>query len=177
MTLLRPATPEDAAGIAHVRLSGWRAAYRGLVADSVLDSLDEATDAERWAARIGADPEICTLVADLDPAVGGFCTYGPDRDEPVDGRAEIYAVYVLPAAWGTGLGRHLIETVTGELAGRGITEVRLWALAGNHMAHGFYQHLGFRLDGGERDLEGLPAPDGHDVREVRYRLEVARARG
>jgi GNAT superfamily N-acetyltransferase len=177
MTRLRHATSEDAAAIAHIRISGWRQAYPGLVAGSVLDTLDEAADTQRWAARLGADPAVTTMVAELDETVRGFCTYGPDRDEPAEGRAEIYGLYVLPAVWGSGLGRRLVEAVTTELAEQGNAEVRLWALAGNHMAHGFYLHVGFRLDGGERPLQGLPAPDGHDVQEVRYRLEVGRAGG
>jgi GNAT superfamily N-acetyltransferase len=177
MTLLRQATPQDAAAIAHIRISGWRTAYPEIVAGSVLESLDEAADTERWATRLGADPAVKTMVAEVGETVRGFCTYGPDRDEPADGRAEIYGLYVQPAAWGSGLGRRLVAAVTAELADQGNTEVRLWALTGNHRAHGFYLHVGFQLDGGERALEGLPGPDGRDVQEVRYRLEVGRAGG
>jgi hypothetical protein len=43
---LRRATPEDAAALAAVEVSCWRAAYRGLIPDAYLDGLSEAKKAE-----------------------------------------------------------------------------------------------------------------------------------
>ncbi|MEU6929538.1 hypothetical protein AB0A05_10295 [Streptomyces sp. NPDC046374] len=44
---IREAAPSDAAAVAAVHIRSWRAAYRGLVPDAYLDSLDvgERTDA------------------------------------------------------------------------------------------------------------------------------------
>ena len=104
---VRTATPDDARGIARVRIAGWRAAYPGLVSAEVLAGLDEDADTARFAERIGTEPEIRTLVAGRD-AIEGFCTYGPDRDDPTPGLAEIYAIYVDPAAWDAGIGTALM---------------------------------------------------------------------
>ncbi len=40
MTTIRRAVPDDARSIAEVHVETWRAAYRGMVSDSVLDALD-----------------------------------------------------------------------------------------------------------------------------------------
>jgi hypothetical protein len=45
---VRRATAEDAPALAAVELTGWRAAYRGLMPDAFLDGLSEAAKAADW---------------------------------------------------------------------------------------------------------------------------------
>lgn len=53
---VRPARPDDAAGIARIQLSTWRTAYRRLLPRHVLDELDEGWMGGRWAESIGEPP-------------------------------------------------------------------------------------------------------------------------
>lgn len=53
---VRPARPEDAAGIARIQLSTWRTAYRRLLPRHVLDELDEEWMGRQWAEAIGEPP-------------------------------------------------------------------------------------------------------------------------
>ena len=46
--MIRPATVDDAAAVAHVHVSSWRSTYRGLMPDAVLDSLSVERRAEFW---------------------------------------------------------------------------------------------------------------------------------
>ncbi|HTY73481.1 MAG TPA: GNAT family N-acetyltransferase [Actinomycetes bacterium] len=176
MTHVRAATVSDAAAVARIRISSWRGAYRGLLADSVLDAMDEAADTERWLARLAEHGDTHTLVSAADGSLTGFCAYGPDRDDDGESRAEIYAVYVLPHRWGLGDGSALLAVAAADLEARGVTEVRLWALVGNDRADTFYRRRGFAPDGAERVLDGLPTVHGEDALEVRYRCPVGRAR-
>jgi ribosomal protein S18 acetylase RimI-like enzyme len=165
---LREATREDAAGIARVRGEGWRTAYAGIIAAEILDAIDESADTARFAGRIGTEPDVHLLVAELDGEVVGFCTYGPDRDEPSSGRGEIYALYVSPGVWRSGAGTILIQAAVSDCRDRGITEIRLWTLTDNSQARDFYARRGFLADGTERGVPGLLGTDGQDAREVRY---------
>lgn len=141
---VRTAGPQDALAVETVRLTTWRVAYRGLVPQDFLDSLEPR---ERPAI-----PGVTTLLAS-DPDPVAMAAYGPSRDDDLDG-LELYALYVLPERWGTGLGHHLLE-----LAG----DVRsLWVLEDNDRARGFYAAHGFRPDGSAKVLD-LGAP----VTEVR----------
>ncbi len=163
---VRTATPDDARGIARVRIAGWRAAYPGLVSAEILAGLDEDADTARFEARIGTEAEVRLLVAGRGARVEGFCTYGPDRDDVVPGLTEIYAIYVDPSAWGAGIGTALMTSTLTDLTDRGSHEVRVWALGGNARAAAFYVARGFqRLEGG-RAVEGLLGPDGIDVPEL-----------
>ena len=168
---VRAATAADASALGRIRVDAWRLAYPGVVAREVLDGLDADAEATRFAARMDTDPDVrVTVVVDPDDVVAGYCIYGPDRDEPQPGRAEVYAIYVDPTHWRTGAGGLLLAATVTELAAAGGREVRLWTLTGNHEARTFYERQGWRHDGTERGLETLPAPDGSAVREVRYVL-------
>ena len=48
MIVIRPATVEDAAGIAEVQVATWRTAFRGVVADRALERLSVEQRTERW---------------------------------------------------------------------------------------------------------------------------------
>jgi hypothetical protein len=85
--VIRPARPGDAEAIAHVHVETWQAAYRGLVPDEHLDSLDVDARAERWLRLLSEDepgPSVGVvdrpvLVAVIDAVVVGFATGGPEQ--------------------------------------------------------------------------------------------------
>ncbi|MFN2539049.1 MAG: N-acetyltransferase family protein [Mycobacteriales bacterium] len=147
---VRSATVEDALAVETVRIRGWQAAYRGIVPDSFLDSL--VIDTQRRARLMGS-ADVTTLVAGDDEVVG-MAVYGPARDD--DGVVELYALYVDPSAWRTGVGAALLA------ACEGVTV--LWVLADNERAQAFYKRYGFAVDGASRVLD-LDGP----VTEIRMR--------
>src|SRR5512142_1389502 len=63
MATIRPATPEDAEGIARVHIETWRTTYRGLMPDSVLDNLSIEKQADRWDASL-SNQRTSTVVAE-----------------------------------------------------------------------------------------------------------------
>ncbi|HEY6055903.1 MAG TPA: GNAT family N-acetyltransferase [Gaiellaceae bacterium] len=93
----------------------------------------------------------------------GFASVGPSRDE--QGVGELYAIYVLPERWGSGLARELLAAAEAELRGLGYAEATLWVLEANPRARGFYESCGWALDGAAKTDVHL----GVDVAELRYR--------
>ncbi len=49
---VRFATRADARAVAHIQIEGWRAAYRGLVPDAILDGFELEPRTSRWADLI-----------------------------------------------------------------------------------------------------------------------------
>lgn len=159
---VRLARPEDANAIAAVRLAGWRGAYGPLLPVDAFDGVDFARWAERTRALIVARRSKMRI-AERCGAVQGFCVFGRCRDEDLVGVSELYALYVIPEAWSTGLGRELMTVALGELD----RSVVLWVLRDNPRARRFYEIAGFRPDGAEKTADVL----GFDLPEVRYRLD------
>jgi ribosomal protein S18 acetylase RimI-like enzyme len=170
--LIRRASPADAAAIARVEVDSWRAAYLGLVPASVLNGLSVTAISARWQRVLSAGPATgarAWLLLSGD-AVLGFTSAGPTRDAEDAQRAvgEVYTLYLLPSAWGRGLGAALLETAQSYLARRGRETVTLWVLEGNTRGRRFYELSGFTRDGARRATRA----GATRLPEVRYRRSL-----
>jgi len=154
--VIRPGTAADAEGVARVHVETWQAAYAHALPSEQLEalSLKEAVERHRrWP------PE---LVAEQDGEIVGFVSVGASRDPGTDG--ELFAIYVHPEHWGTGVGRALLDAGEGELRRLGHNEAILWVLEDNPRARRFYEIAGWSADGAAREIHIF----GFDVDEVRY---------
>lgn len=139
MIRIRPERPEDAWAAANVHVAAWRVAYAEIIPEEVLDALDPGEMAERRKDRPGQ-----CLVAEKDGAVVGFISFGPGREDPH--LSEVYAIYVHPDHWGTGVADALMSHAAGLMH----NDICLWVLAGNQRAQRFYERYGLRRDGQAR---------------------------
>jgi GNAT superfamily N-acetyltransferase len=109
----------------------------------------------------------------------GFAAFGPERGEddrpgqplaepPEQDRAELYALYVLPRHWSSGVGRALVSRVLALAAEAGYADVSLWVLEGNAPGRQFYEQAGFAGTGESAALGRLGGVSG-----LRYRRLVS----
>jgi GNAT superfamily N-acetyltransferase len=90
-----------------------------------------------------------------DPAVHVDVTGPPDRLEVYLAHDDVRLRHlgVRPELWGRGLAR---QAVARAISHGGVR--RLWVLAENHRARGFYEHLGWRATGVAQQAEWPPYP-------------------
>jgi GNAT superfamily N-acetyltransferase len=162
---VRRALRGDAAAIADVHVRTWQTAYEHVFGPERLAGIDVSRRASGWARGL-ADGEIA-FVAEEDGRLVGFASVGPARD--LEGLGELYAIYVLPEAWGTGAGPGLMRAAVGELRAAGYADAVLWVLEDNPRARRFYEREGWEHDGSVKEDEFL----GLRVPEVRYRIRLA----
>lgn len=173
MTRIRVAETHDAEAIGRIQVAAWRQAYAHFLPADFLAGLDETARAAQWRTRIGqaAHADAPTFVAlDETDAVRGFAHTGLVRDDDLspEGRAEVYTVYVDPAAWRQGIGSALMATVDDFWASTDVLELVLWVFEENAEGRAFYERLGWHPDGARQvdDFGGV-----HPV-EVRYRTSI-----
>ena len=162
--LLRHAVPGDKTAVAAVHVRSWQVAYRGLLPEQYLDGLRPEERAARYTFADPGPGRPLTVVAVEQGVICGFATFGPSRDLDRQNAGEIYAIYVEPASWGTGIGRELMGDARGRLGQQGLEDGHLWVLVGNERAERFYRIDGWRSDGSRRTEE----VHGIEVDEVRY---------
>ena len=156
---VRPATLEDAEAIERIRVETWRATYQGLLPDGLIDGLRENPDGRR--ERLRAQPaDQFSFVAEDAGQVVAFAVGGRERSGDPAHRGEVYAIYVLPAHQGKGLGRALIRQSAHELATRGLDSLLIWVLRENTIGRRFYERLGGRAIR-EKPLEEFPGAADH----------------
>ncbi|MCU1592735.1 MAG: N-acetyltransferase [Frankiales bacterium] len=139
---IRTARPADALAVESIRIGTWRTAYRGIVPDDVLDAL---TVEEGRRAELLADPSSTTLLAERAGMAIGMAVCGPARDDDRAGTHELYALYVVPQAWGAGVGSALLARCPDASS--------LWVLEQNTRARDFYVRHGFTPDGESKVLD------------------------
>lgn len=144
---VRPAELADAPEIATVQTQSWQSSYRGILPDSILDTMDPA---RRIGTRreILADSGALNLVA-YDTTHGdivGFANAGPSRRQG-QLAGELYEIYILDRAKRYGLGRELFDVVTDWCRSRHMATMIVWVLEGNVHARRFYEAMGGQVSG------------------------------
>jgi ribosomal protein S18 acetylase RimI-like enzyme len=139
--MIRAAVTDDAPAIARVHVASWRSTYRTLLPGDFLDSLNEASYADRWTRVIG-DRASRVFVVEDDGALVGFASGGRERAGESVFSGELYAIYVLDAFQRRGHGRELLRAVVGGLSELGLEDMIIWVLRDNLQARLFYERIG-----------------------------------
>ena len=155
--------PEDAAAIAEVHVRTWQQAYEHAFGADRLASLDVAARERQWERWLAAGESV--FVAEDGDRVCAFAWVGPNREAEAEG--ELYAIYALPDAWGSGAGPAVHAAAVEALREAGFRTAVLWVLEDNPRARRFYEREGWVVDG-RRTGEHL----GVETAEVRYRLAL-----
>ena len=164
---IRPAEPDDAAGIARVCSEGWRDTYADLYAPEQIESvISEYYAPERIAAEIAAPQGWHGWIVALDDEalVGAG---GGGMIEP--GVGEVFVLYLDPARRGEGIGTLLLEAITEQQRADGAREQWVSVEPENMKGLPFYEARGFRLRG-ERPAWGSPPEEGRVSLRLRRRL-------
>jgi ribosomal protein S18 acetylase RimI-like enzyme len=161
---IRRARLEDAAAIAAVHVRTWQSAYEHVFGAERLAGLDLAAR-EGLARQFATDPESDAFVVEDEGRIVGFVATGPPEEEGEE--RELYAIYVLPEAWGTEAGTGLMRAAVEAMRARHAADAILWVLDDNPRARRFYEREGWYADGSaESEYLGLTVP------LVRYRLTL-----
>jgi GNAT superfamily N-acetyltransferase len=131
----RQATTGDIAQLATIHAQAWRETYPGLLPDSEIErmtSFDRLTAV--WTAILSRPDARTVILPDA-----GFATMGLQRDQALCDAGypeELWAIYLLQSAQGTGFGRALLASVAGNTAFTALV------VEGNSRASRFYEQSG-----------------------------------
>jgi ribosomal protein S18 acetylase RimI-like enzyme len=161
--VIRPAQLEDAEALARVHVRTWQAAYRHIFPPERLDALEAERRIDGWRRMLVSD--MATFLDEVEGVVRGFVGVG--ASEAHAGIGELFMIYVLPEAWGTGLADDLIERGERELRARGFAEAVLSVLADNPRAERFYERHGWhRTDLYEGEFLGQTVELAHHRKQL-----------
>ena len=158
------ASLEDLRHVAAVHVASWQGAYRSILPTEYLANLSVEEREATWR-QVLAEGRSELFVATDGTGVVGFVSFGRCRDDaaPLD-RGEVWAIYVVPSAWSTGVGQSLWRAASERLWTLGFRSVSLWVIDGNERARRFYSAAGFNVEAeSEKEFE----LGGAKLREVR----------
>ena len=141
--VVRRAVARDAVGVEAVHWASRAAAYQHIVGWPPARPT-RAERVETWSYWL-TDPEVTSIVAEVDDVIVGICTIRPSTDDDADPAvtAAMPTLYVHPSVWHKGHGRALCREAVRRAAARGFTVLTLWSIEKNTRAHHFYTAFGF----------------------------------
>lgn len=146
---IREAEIDDAPAIAKVSYLTWLHAYRGILPDTELDTLNLESVTNKWVQILSlAIPRASTFVSINNESIIAYSRFYPsvDSDDDPDNVATIGSIYVHPDFQHQGVGRELMEEILEVIKDQGFTEATLHVLAPNERARKFYEFLNWELD-------------------------------
>jgi len=156
---IREARLADASAIARVHIDAWHETYQGIIPDSYLAQLSYAKRTEQWEQTL-VDQRVYVAVSGEE--IVGFAQGGPSRTDAREG--ELYAIYVLRASQGQGLGKALFQRITDDLAEYETMQV---SVLRDNPACQFYERFG-----GQVIEESMIERGGVELVQRVYRMPV-----
>ena len=159
--MVRHPTADDIPQMARVHVRSWLDAYSGLLPHETIAGMTEDRRRLMWQRVIERDPTTAWVAED---AVGivGLASIGPAQ-EP-DGWGQLYNIYVVGRAWGSGAGTALWDAAQQGLTDKGFAKRQLYVLDTDERARRFYERKGWIHDG----TVIMDDTFGEPIREVRY---------
>ena len=105
-TLIREMTTEDIEQVRQVYILGWQNAFRGIVQQPYLDTMN----LDDWAPPLNG-----AYVLTDEKNILGTSSIAPARDSSFDGWGEIISIFILPHLIGQGYGHQLFTFVKDKL--------------------------------------------------------------
>lgn len=157
---VRPAQVSDADEIGRIQNDTWQQAYRKVLPEQILVSVDAERFAASWRTAIGQPPSPAyqVLVALEGPATVGFAAFGPDADrqseDPAPETTAAIAAMLVEPRWGRrGHGSRLLAAVADLARSDGINRLVAWVPAADTASLEFYRSAGWEADGLQRSLD------------------------
>jgi RimJ/RimL family protein N-acetyltransferase len=164
--LIREMKIEDIPDITALHILSWQSAYRGIVPDHFLNSLDIEERIERNKQYFYTNDGITIycIMAKEGPMIGELAI-GKSRDNDIPQAGEIIGIYLLPEYWGMGCGKKAMDFAVSTLRELGFSTILLWVFEDNIRAREFYEKYGFRIEGKKEEVTF-----GKQLTEIRYIL-------
>ena len=133
--IIRKATSDDARQIAEIIVEDWKKAYKGIIDDDYLDSLNVEERYQRELQRY----QIYNVAAVENDVLG--LTWNEMTDTN-DSDCEIIALYVRYTQRNGGIGKILFQNSVDFFRASGKKKMIVWCLKENYAARKFYEKMG-----------------------------------
>ena len=146
---VREATVDDIEAFETVRVTTWKACFRGIVSDAFLDGLTVTPSRSQRCRNLIKDVgRSAVFVACAGDEIIGMGMAEQASDAHLESDvADVRALYVLPGWQGRGVGRALLDSLTTALSVRGYRSAVLWTLRDLPPTRRFYESNGWAFDG------------------------------
>ena len=135
--VIRNAEKDDVRQIAEILVEDWQKAYRGIMDDAFLDSMN----ADRRCEIEGKRYQKYVVAADGNEILG-YAWLEMSAEEPAD--CEVIALYIRYSKRNSGIGKRLMQYAFNHFKAAGKKKMIVWCLKENDASRKFYEKMGGR---------------------------------
>jgi len=148
MAVIRKVQPGDEKDLAFIQTESWKAAFKGIIPDDLLEKCTDRTRAENMYRGL-LEEHIGNgyLLFDDEGRPHCIAWWDKARDEKMIGYAELICIHSLPGNWRKGYGSMMMNGVLTDVKNAGYDRILLWVFDKNERAIGFYNAHGFARGG------------------------------
>ncbi|MBL8931045.1 MAG: GNAT family N-acetyltransferase [Kineosporiaceae bacterium] len=143
---VRPLAEDDWQNYRSIRLAALEDSPDAFVATH---DEEEAFEEDSWRARMTRSER---LLAEVDGVAVGVASLGEDEEDT--GTAQLFGLWVTPAARGTGVATALVQAGADAALASGRTQLSYWVSTDNARAVAFASGFGFRPGNRRRPMHG-----------------------
>lgn len=140
--IIRNVKEEDIPSIVDIKINGWKTAYKGIIDDDFLNSMNREEKIEKQRKNYKQNGFI---VAECNKEVVGFCRYIDNNSytpNMLEIDCEIVALYVKSDLKYNGIGTKLVQFVINEFKNKNKKKMIIWCLKDNEPSRKFYTKMG-----------------------------------
>ncbi len=143
--IIRNSKEEDIPNVVDIQIRGWQTAYRGIIDNHYLNTMDREKIIEK---RKKSYQKNSFIVAELNKEIVGYCWYVDNNSftpniKEID--CEITALYVKPDLKYNGIGTKLFQFVVNDFKNKNKTKMIVWCLKENEPSKKFYTKMGGQI--------------------------------
>lgn len=143
---IRKVKQGDADTLAYIQTESWKAAFKGIIDDEMLDKCTNIDKARLMYQRLLDDNKGNGYILTVDNKSHCIAYWDKARDSELAGKAELICIHSLPNNWHKGFGSKMMDMVLSDIKSSGYSEVVLWVFRDNLRARAFYEAKGFVLN-------------------------------
>lgn len=145
--IIRNIKKEDIPQVVDIQILGWQTAYKGIIDDTFLNSMDRD---ERIEMRNKDYNQNGFIVAEYNNEILAFSRYIDNNSfspQTPDIDCEITALYTKPNLKGKGIGTKIFNYIINEFKQLNKEKMIIWCLKENYPARKFYEKMGGTIIG------------------------------
>ena len=141
---IRKATLNDVLSISTIKVKGWQTAYKNIISDEYLDSMNIQKTVEK---NINNFDRYQFIVAELKGEIVGFSRYTlyNTSNEIKSADGEIFSIYVRPNLKRNGIGTAMFTYVMSQFKNNGNKSIILGCFKENYQSRAFYEKMGGKV--------------------------------
>ena len=143
---IRKVKQGDADTLAYIQTESWKAAFKGIIDDEMLEKCTDILKARLMYQRLLDDNKGNGYILTVDDKPHCIAYWDKARDSDLIGKAELICIHSLPNNWHKGFGSKMMDMILEDIKKSGYSEVVLWVFRDNLRARAFYEAKGFVLN-------------------------------